>query len=70
MTKEELNKYFQWMKKNIEDYIDECGEVDCTSLAENCADNFYIYEDEIDFKIPDEIFDLAVEASQWFEGNG
>ena len=30
-------KIKQWMRKNSEDYIDDCGELNMTQLAEDCA---------------------------------
>ncbi len=43
------------------------GEVNCTQLAEMTADDLDLYEDDEDFTIPEEVFDLAVTVSDLFE---
>lgn len=50
-----------WMKVNYVDYID-CGEIQCTQLAEAAADNFDIYEDA-EYTIPEKVYDLAVDVA-------
>ena len=53
-----------FMVKNLEEYIDQCNEIDCTKLAEDAANEFNIYEDEINYEIPEWVFDLAVEVGE------
>lgn len=61
----------RWMKReltvNTNDYVDSCGEVNATLLAERCAEQFNLYEDEIDYNIPELIFDIAAETSIAYE---
>lgn len=52
----------KWMIREVAQHIDDCGEVNYTSLAEACADDRNIYVDSIDYEIPDELFVLAVWA--------
>lgn len=63
MDQEEVK---EWMEKEIlynrSDY-DDCGECDCTLLAENAAQMFDLYEGD-DCDIPDWIFELAVEINE------
>jgi hypothetical protein len=44
------------------DHLDECGEVDCTGLAETTANVYELYEDDPEATIPEWVFDLALEA--------
>lgn len=61
----------RWMKDelrwNARDYSD-CGEINTTKLAENCADclNLYVDEASENYDIPEEIFDLAFEVAEEF----
>lgn len=60
----------EWMVKElrywIRNYMDT-GEINCTLLAECCAEALNLYEDEIDFVIPEEIFDMAVDVEEKFK---
>lgn len=47
----------------MNNHIDPCNEVNCTSLAEEAADVFDLYEDHEDYVIPEEVFDWAVEVA-------
>lgn len=60
-------KVKRWMIVNIDNFIDECNEVDCTSMAENAAEEFDLYEDDVDYTIPEFVFDLAVNVSERWE---
>jgi hypothetical protein len=53
----------KWMKKNKNQFIDSCNEVNLTALAEAAAEEFNLYIVDMDYMIPDEVFDLAVEAA-------
>lgn len=52
-----------WMRKNVSDYRDDCGELDYTGLAEGCANELGIFINA-DCDIPDEVFDLAAEIDE------
>lgn len=57
-----------WMKRALlydHASYDDCGEIDCTKLAENCADGLELYEDE-ECNISQELFDLAVDVEAWY----
>jgi len=64
-----ITKIRDWMRKelslNFEEYND-CGEINCTLLAENCCEELDGYEGE-DYDIPEEFYDLAVEIAENFE---
>ena len=49
-------KAYCWMRQNAGAYIDQCGEVDCTRLAEDAANEFDLYTDD-DGTIPVELFE-------------
>ena len=51
------NKVKRWMKNNLHDYVDECGEYNCTLLAENACQEFNLYKGD---DIPEWLFDMAV----------
>lgn len=52
-----------WMQHNLADFRDTItGEYDATGLAEGAADAMNLYEDDIDFVIPEEVYDWAVET--------
>ena len=48
-----------WMRRNVAAYVDGCGEVNATKLAEDaaCECNAHVGDD---YEIPEEVFDLAV----------
>lgn len=63
-------KVKNWMTRELQnnssDY-DDCGEVNCTRLAENAAQAMDLYLDDPDFTIPSEVFDAAVMVAEKFE---
>lgn len=46
---------------------DDCGDVNYTLLAENMADKFDLYEDNVDYVIPEWVFDIAVNAGEKYK---
>lgn len=59
------SKATQWMRNALKYDLDDYnyfGEVNCTKLAENCANELDLYEDD-EYTIPELLFDLAVEVS-------
>ena len=46
------------------DYFD-CGEIQCTALAENCADEYDLMDDDGD--IEEWVLELAVDVAEEFE---
>ena len=57
---------FNWMMRELNrnfKHYDDSGEVNCTLLAENCADSLDLYEDDDDYTIPEVVFDDAVLAA-------
>lgn len=60
LSEEDEERVRIWMEDNYEDYFDECDELDCTHLAEDCAValNLCVGDDE---HIPEAIFEIAVE---------
>lgn len=61
LVKKMVNK----LQHHFEDY-DDYGEVNCTKLSEDIADEFDLYEGE-DGKIPERVFEAAVEAAEAYE---
>ncbi len=62
------SKTKRWMEQNVDDHVDHStDEVNSTGLAEAAANEFDIYEDTRDYKIPDEVFDLAVDVGAAWE---
>lgn len=63
-----INQARSWMRRNVTDHIDECGEVNCTLLAENCCDAFDCkdeggpLDDETHF-----VWEVAAETKDWYE---
>jgi hypothetical protein len=60
MAERDVNR---WMSLNREDYIDQCGELDCTKLAEEAADMFNLYENDDEATIPEWVFEMAAELA-------
>jgi hypothetical protein len=59
------NKVKKWMINNSSNYKDILtGELNCTSLAEEAANEFDLYSEESTFEVPDELFAWAVEVKQ------
>jgi len=55
----------RWMKLRIEDYVDRrTGEANTTELAESAAAEFNLYENTRDYKIPEDVFELAFIVSE------
>lgn len=69
MNENDLERAKSWMNKALtyetNDYLD-CGEVNCTKLAEDAAEALELYADE-EATIPEEVFDLAAEVAEEFE---
>lgn len=66
MTNYELAR--QWMLDNVDDY-DDGIDIDCTSMAEDAAYKFSIYEEAVpgdEYLIPEWLYDLAVEVEEWY----
>lgn len=59
----DLQAIRRWMGQHVDEHIDDVNEVDSTGLAEAAAEQFDAYEDTRDYKIPEEVFDLAAEIS-------
>lgn len=57
----------RWMAQNAGNYC-ECGEVRTTTLAEDAADEFDLYEDD-EYTIPECVFELAAEVADWYEAD-
>ena len=54
----------RWMRAHTDDHTDRLtGEVNLTALAEEAAMVFDLHEDDADFTIPEEVFDLAFEVA-------
>ena len=55
-----------WMIRELDDdydSYDDCGEINTTLLAENCAQDLNLYEED-DETIPEEVFEIAFEVSE------
>lgn len=53
-----MNQAKKWMKANLQDHIDECGEVNMTTLAEACAIDLYDEcATEAEFELAHEVYE-------------
>jgi len=58
----------RWMQLHVTDHVDrQTDEVNTTSLAEEAAQEFELYEDKRDYKIPEEVYDMAVDVGGAWE---
>jgi hypothetical protein len=58
-------KVEQWMRHNVRQYVDrKTDEANSTELAEAAASEFNIYENTRDYKIPEEIYDMALDVAE------
>jgi hypothetical protein len=58
------NKVKKWMLSNYRDYVDPVtDELNCTMLAEQAANMFDLYNNDMEFDIPEEVFEWASEVS-------
>lgn len=65
MNKNKLIKImFKEIDLNHSEYED-CGEINCTKLAENIAEEYFLYEEY--YNIPEYVFDAAVIAAERYE---
>jgi hypothetical protein len=60
------SKVVRWMKDNCSEFLDNCGEVNCTELAEAALVEFDAGR-WLDDDAPEEFFDWAVDVAEWFE---
>lgn len=58
-----LDAVRKWMRAHLADHIDDVGEVNATSLAEEAADVFDAYEDKRDYRPVEDLFDIAAELA-------
>ena len=69
MTEEQAAK--EWLlyefRYNKKEYLDECNELNYTKIAEDCANSLNIYENEVDYKIPDWLFSMVIDVAEKFE---
>lgn len=57
-------KIKKWMKNNIENHRDPItNEICATTLAEEAAQTFDLYEDDVEYVIPEEVFEISAEVS-------
>lgn len=63
-TKREIKKY---LKDCLAEYVDLCGEVNATGLAENACANFDDYGAPPNYDIPERYFDAAAELAEAYE---
>lgn len=67
MNKDKLiSNMIKELQMNFEDY-DDCGEVNHTKLSENMAEEYNLYLDEINYDIPEYVFEAAVIAAEKYE---
>lgn len=65
--KRKLEEIRAWMKRNVNLYIDDCGEVDLTSLTEGWDFEQGMGEETYSELHP--AWDIASEVAQWYEDN-
>jgi hypothetical protein len=58
-----------WMRNNVRQYVDGCGEVNFTKLAEDAADEFEVYEG-VECTIPEWVFEFAIETETYGQEHG
>jgi hypothetical protein len=62
-TEQLKKKVLAWMRNNFREHVDgSCNELNMTTLSESAADNFNLYEDEVDYTIPEWVFELATQV--------
>ena len=60
LTKKQLAEAKKVMRREKENYIDyTTNEVDYTSLTEAVANELDLYEERVNYTIPEELFELA-----------
>ena len=58
------NKVENWMRREVQEYLDECNEINCTKLAEDAANEFNLYvNDPEEGTIEEWVFELAFQVS-------
>lgn len=65
----EQRKVKNWMKCNVEDNLQPNSpwEVNCTALAEDCANNSGLVDPCVLDETEHWIWDLAVDVAEWYE---
>lgn len=57
---------YRWMQNHASEYLDECGEINTTHLAEAACQEFDAYGPPPTYDAPEEYFDWAVEVEAWY----
>ena len=55
------SKTMKWMRRHVGEYVDDCFEINCTRLAEDCAIELY------DRAATEDEFECAFEASEEYD---
>ena len=57
MTAAQRRQVEEYLQIHAADFIDRWGEIDATRAVETVADLFDIYVDEVDYEIPDDLWE-------------
>jgi hypothetical protein len=59
-----------WMLREVQQYLDECNEINCTKLAEDAADKFDLYvDDPEEGTIEEWVFEMSFQVSCESQGD-
>jgi hypothetical protein len=53
-----------WMRSHANEYLDECGELNTTRLAEDAAEDFELCGDDLQATIPEWVFETATDVGE------
>lgn len=57
---------YRWMQNHASEYLDECGDINCTALAEAACQEFDAYGPPPTYDAPEEYFEWAFEVEAWY----
>lgn len=57
---------YRWMQNHAHEYLDECGDINCTALAEAACKEFDSYGPPPTYDAPEEYFEWAIEVETWY----
>ena len=62
-------KITRWMKQNATAYSDGFSGINMTEIAEAAAGALDLYGPAPQYDIPEEVFEIAYDVSEWYEAN-
>ena len=64
-----MDVYYKWMVENCGEHMNNRGEINMTTLGEDCAAAFRVMTDQGDSEIEERIFEIASDVASEYNFN-